>query len=338
MTWTDKAARSTAGAPWEGGLPVVDAAAAVDDGVRNLVLETVAERGAALVRGLALRGTADFATHARALLGEPVEEREAFAARTPLPGGAYSATHWPADQEMCVHHELSHTLRYPRLLAFGCTVPAAEGGATVLADGDLVLRNLPAELVERFERVGWILERRYAEGTGVPWEQAFGTDSAAEVEKYCRANAVQYRWGEGGDLRTRQRRPAVVRHPLTGARYWFNQAVFFSRWTLDPDIREYLLAVYGEDGLPFDTRWGDGEPITADVVEAVHAAHRSASTRHRWGTGDLIVIDNLRVGHGREPFTGRREVLAMMGSPVEFGEGLTRPEAAALLEPPAEWP
>jgi alpha-ketoglutarate-dependent taurine dioxygenase len=31
-----------------------------------------------------------------------------------------------------------------------------------------------------------------------------------------------------------------------------------------------------------------------------------------WNTGDLLVIDNVLVGHGRRPFTGSRRVLVAM--------------------------
>ena len=37
-----------------------------------------------------------------------------------------------------------------------------------------------------------------------------------------------------------------MRHPLTGQRCWFNQIAFLNEWTIDPEVREYLVDVYGE--------------------------------------------------------------------------------------------
>src|SRR5205823_9337700 len=81
---------------------------------------------------------------------------------------------------------------------------------------------------------------------GASVEEAFGTADRGEVESYCRANATEFEWQPDGTLRTWQRRSAVVRHPVTGQRCWFNQIAFLNERTIDPEVREYLVDVYGE--------------------------------------------------------------------------------------------
>src|SRR6266566_2950193 len=66
---------------------------------------------------------------------------------------------------------------------------------------------------------------------------------------------------------------AVVRHPVTGRRCWFNQIAFLNEWTLAPEVREYLVDVYGPDGQPFNTRFGDGDPIGEDVVQLLNQVY-----------------------------------------------------------------
>jgi alpha-ketoglutarate-dependent taurine dioxygenase len=61
-----------------------------------------------------------------------------------------------------MHHELSYRLESPGLLLFACLSPAASGVDTALADATAVLEALPADLVQRFEREGWILDRANA--------------------------------------------------------------------------------------------------------------------------------------------------------------------------------
>jgi alpha-ketoglutarate-dependent taurine dioxygenase len=287
-------------------------AAAHRDELRALVTE----HGALLVRGLGLRDAGAAAAVALRLADVLVPEREAFAPRTPVAEGLYSATPWPAPQQMCMHHELSYLREIPGLLAFACLTAPATGGATPVADAAAVLDVLPPALVERFAREGWQLVRSYNGEIGATVAQAFGTDDREGVEAYCRTHGIETAWQPDGTLHTRQRRPAVVRHPVSGRRCWVNQVAFLSEWTLEPEVREFLLDVYGADGLPFTTRYGDGEPLGADVVAEVNAAYDAVTVREPWQDGDLLLVDNIRTAHAREPFTGPREVVVALADPV----------------------
>jgi alpha-ketoglutarate-dependent taurine dioxygenase len=286
---------------------------------RDAVRAFVAEHGALLVRGLGLRDAAQAEAVFRPL-GTLMREREAFAPRRRYAEGVYSASKWPPNQAMCAHHELSYALQAPSLMLFACLVAPSAGGATPLADGPAVLDTLPAELVERFEREGWLLIRNYNDEIGTSIADAFGTDDRGAVETYCRANAIEFEWREGGVLRTRQRRSAVVPHPLSGRRCWFNQVAFLNAWTMAPELREYLVEMYGEDGLPFNTRFGNGDPIGADVVQAINEAYEANTVREGWQAGDLLLVDNLRTAHGREPFEGPREIVVAMADAVRVSD------------------
>jgi alpha-ketoglutarate-dependent taurine dioxygenase len=125
-----------------------------------------------------------------------------------------------------------------------------------------------------------------------------------------------------GGLRTRQRRTAVVPHPATGKRCCFNHVAFLSRWTLDPDVRDYLVEVYGDDALPFDTRFGNGNPIGEDVVALLNDVYEAHTFREPWQPGDLLLVDNIRTAHSREPYTGPREVLVGMADAVRLAGGV----------------
>jgi len=188
-----------------------------------------------------------------------------------------------------------------------------------------VLGDLPPELVDRFVRHGWELRRVHNEVVGLPWTVAFGTEDAAAVARYCRDNDIECRWADGG-LRTIRTRPAVARHPMTGERVWFNQVAFLNGWTMEPAVREYLTFEFGPDGLPFDTRYGDGEPLdksTVDLINDVYAAH---TIREPWQAGDLLLVDNLRMAHSREPYQGQREILVGLGQPLRrLGERILTP-------------
>src|SRR5262245_55636217 len=191
------------------------------------LLAVVAEHGFARVRGLGIRSVAEAEAVFRQL-GDLMDEVEAFAPRRRYAQGVYSATTWPANQPMCVHHELSYALEVPSLMLFACLTPPSAGGATPVADGLPVLGALPAELVERCEREGWLLVRNYNDEIGASVADGFGTEDRGAVERYCNANDIRFEWQSDGGLRTWQRRSAVVRHPGTGKRCWFNQIAFLN--------------------------------------------------------------------------------------------------------------
>jgi len=286
---------------------------------RDALRAAVVEHGSLLVRGLRLRDIAETEAVFRRL-GSLMTEKEPFAARRSYSNGVYSSSKWPPNQPMCMHHELSYVLEFPSVMLFACLIRPTEGGATPVADSRALLDGLPTELIERFEREGWLLIRNYNNDIGASVAEAFGADDRRAVESYCRANAIQFEWQHDGALRTWQRRSAVVHHPRTGQRCWFNQIAFLNEWTIDPEIREYLVDTYGEDGLPFNTRFGNGDPIGADVVQLINEIYGANTAREQWQSGDLMLVDNIRTAHARESFEGPREVLVAMADAVHLAD------------------
>ncbi|MGW5868688.1 TauD/TfdA family dioxygenase [Streptomyces sp. NPDC055239] len=280
----------------------------------------VAAHGSVLVRGLGLAEPDAVTGVFRRLAHTLMPDREPFAPRRRYTEGVYSSTKWPPNQQMCMHHEMSYALEFPGMLLFACLEAPASGGATGVADGAAVLDALPAELTERFEKEGWILARSYQDEIGASAAEAFGTDDRDAVSRYCRDHAIDFEWRSDGSLRTRQLRSAVIHHPVGGRRLWFNQIAFLSEWTMDAEVREYLTDVYGPDGLPFTTRFGNGDPIGEDVVRAINEVYDAHTLREPWRSGDLLLVDNLRTAHSREPFDGPREVLAGLADPVRIAD------------------
>jgi alpha-ketoglutarate-dependent taurine dioxygenase len=287
---------------------------------REALRTAVTEHGAVVVRGLGLRDAAEVGAVFRGLATGLMTEREAFASRRTYADGVYSSSKWPQNQPMCMHHELSYALEFPGLMLFACLEAPTRGGATAVADAPTVLRALPGELVRRFEREGWLLVRTYNEEIGASVADAFGTEDRRAVERYCAANAIEFEWQPDGGLRTWQRRSAVVTHPVTGQRCWFNQVAFLNEWTIAPEIREYLVDVYGPDGLPFTTRFGNGDPIGEDVVQLLTTLYEESTVREPWQAGDLMLVDNIRTAHSREAFEGPRQVLVAMADAVRLAD------------------
>ncbi|SAL02052.1 taurine catabolism dioxygenase TauD/TfdA [Caballeronia pedi] len=233
--------------------------------------------------------------------------------RSKIGKGVFSSTEYPADQWIDQHNEQSYTRRWPASIFFYCEIAAEENGATPVADSRVVLERLDPALRRRFAERRVMYVRNYGNGLDVPWEQVFGTDDRAEVERYCRANDIAYEWLDDGEaLRTRQVCQSEWRHPLTGETVWFNQAHLFHVSNLPADVREALLDVVDEDRLPRNTYFGDGTPIDTAMLDEIRAVYRDTMLAFPWQPGDLLALDNVLMSHGRAPFKGKRRVLVAM--------------------------
>ena len=192
-----------------------------------------------------------------------------------------------------------------------CLQEPETGGRTGVADGRAVLARLPRMLLERARRHGWTLVRRYAEGlVGMLWQQAFPAMGSTDVARYAAAEGIELTW-EGDRLVTRRHRPAVRPAGPDGCLAWSNLLAFCSEWTMDPAVREFLVATVGRTGLPFETTLGDGSPFTADDVEAVNRAYDEVAVHVSWRAGDVLLLDNVRTAHSTEAFTGERRMAVL---------------------------
>jgi hypothetical protein len=267
--------------------------------------------GALLIRGAGITAAAELAELAAQLGLAAVDQPEPFTLRRDLGHGVWSGSTWPSTSPMCMHHELGWQRRPPDYFLIACLRPAASGGRTGVADGRALLALLPDRLVRRAERHGWRLVRRYASGLiGMPWQQAFPGMDRAAVDAYAAAEGIELEW-EPERLLTRRHRPAVRPTGTGGVPAWSNLLAFCSEWTMDPAVREFLIATGGRSGLPFETAFGDGAALSAADVATIHSAYDQATARVTWRAGDVLLLDNLRTAHSMEPFTGDREMAVL---------------------------
>ena len=129
------------------------------------------------------------------------------------------------------------------------------------------------------------------------------------VESQARAQGSNITWDPSGDLYVWQNRPACIYHPKTGIKTWFCQVV-----TSNASYYRMLptMAEVPDDKLPTDTYYGDGSPIEPAVLQHVAASKWSCAVGFKWKKGDLLVLDNLAVMHGRVGFKGDRQLLVYM--------------------------
>ena len=198
-------------------------------------------------------------------------------------------------------------------ILFYCERPAQQGGETPIADCRKVLTRIGPRIVERFLDKKWMYVRNFGDGFGLPWQSVFQTSDKRVVEEHCRRNGIEAEWKEGDRLRLRTILPAMTRHPVTGEMVWFNHATFFHVSTLEERVRESLTSEFRHEDLPTNTYYGDGSAIEETVLDQLRAAYNENRVAFSWREGDVLLLDNMLVAHGRNPYVGARKILVAMG-------------------------
>jgi alpha-ketoglutarate-dependent taurine dioxygenase len=282
---------------------------------REHVEDALARHGAILFRGFGVNSAEEFERFIGAVSTELMEYRERTSPRSQVSGKIYTSTDYPASQSIFPHNEHSYSRTFPMKIFFFCQTAAREGGETPIGDCRKVFRRLDPDITRRFAEKKWMYVRNFGDGFGLPWQVVFQTSDKSEVEAYCRKAEITCEWKDDDRLRTKQVRPAVARHPQTGEMVWFNHAAFFHVTTLDPALREGLLAEFDEEDLPNNTFYGDGTPIEPEVLERIRAAYLEEMVAFPWRRGDILMLNNMLTAHARRPFAGQRKVLVGMSDP-----------------------
>ena len=264
---------------------------------RPFILDALYAHGALLFRGFDARTPVDFEKIAGSIV------TDLFGDYGDLPhedmtNKIYHSTPYPADKAILFHNESSHLPRWPVKQFFFCVQPSVTGGETPLLDCREIYRVLDKDLLAKFEEKGLMYVRNFCEDIDVPWHEFFKTKDKKEV---------------GRTLRIKQRGHAVVKHPRTHEKLFFNQVQLHHPYCLDPATRKSLVALFKEEGLPRNVYYGDGSKIedaTMAELDRVFWKHCKAAP---WQVGDLIMLDNMIISHARKPFTGARKIVVAMG-------------------------
>ena len=229
----------------------------------------------------------------------------------------YTATEYPPTETIPLHHELSYTAQAPRYLALYCQRPAETGGETPLLDGGEFLEIAPRKLLQPFLEHGLIYHKCMPEqaGLGKTWVDHFETTDRAQVEYVLQQNNAVSHWHADGALSIKIHRPAVHVHPSTNRPVWFAQPTLWHLSRLG--VRgQFLRARLPSDRLPVHVTYGDGTEIPTDTLVQLQRHMQRQSQIVHWQAGDLLLLDNWWIAHGRTPFTGERSHWAAMGCPA----------------------
>ncbi len=325
--------------PAPGSDTSADALAKLVASRRGELEKKLTEVGAILLRGFDVHDAAAFEKVARAFDPHLKNEYLGTSPRNALTDYVFSASELPPHYPIPQHCEMSFVKEPPRRLFFCCLEPnTGAGGETPLADFRAVWRDLAPAVRERFAERGITNVRNYAGPQGGSrfdlwklkrWDEMFNTRDRAEAERLAAKNGFDATWTAGGGLRLTNTQPAVRKHPLTGEPVWFNHAQVFHLSAVPDEYRRIArrqgklryaaLARVAEAAVALKARspiedqamhctYGDGSPIPDADMDQVRDAIWKNMVFFKWRPGDVLIIDNDSVSHGRMPYVGPRTV------------------------------
>jgi alpha-ketoglutarate-dependent taurine dioxygenase len=283
---------------------------------RHFIETNLLKYGGILFRNFNVKSVAEFEHSIEAISGEMMEYTYRSTPRTHLSGKIYTSTEYPAERSIPLHNEMAYCQNWPMKIWFFCLQSARQGGETPIVDSRKVLSSLDPEIVERFRQKKVMYVRNYQDGLDLSWQNVFQTNNKLEVEEYCHNAGIEFEWHDNDRLKTCQVCQAVATHPQTGESVWFNQAHLFHVSNLEPKIRNLFLTNFNEEDLPRNAYYGDGSPIEASVIEEIERAYQQQVIIFPWNSGDILMLDNMLVAHGRMPFVGSRKVVVGMAEPL----------------------
>lgn len=281
---------------------------------RLRLLEQLEVHGVILFRGFPLGGDEDFDAALRRFELEnfPYEGSLSNAIRRHRTERVFTANEAPPDVEIYLHHELAQTPVYPTRLFFFCEAAPESGGATPVCRSDRLLARLRErvpEFVARCERLGvryinfMPADEDMESGQGRGWCATLGAKNRAEAEERLKSLGYGWSWFDGGVLRACSPALPAVRTLPGGKSVFFNQLI--AAWRGWSDSRNEAAR---------SICFGDHSEIPDDDMRAAAEIAEELTVDLAWQAGDMALVDNMQVMHGRRPYSGHRRVLASLAA------------------------
>lgn len=284
-------------------------------GVKPILDELIIRYGGIVLRGFPTKETPDFAAFIDLF---PAFEQGYAGGRAPravVSGRVMEATRLDASVRLVLHSEMAYLGVYPKRIAFFARLAATKGGETTVADARALTDRMDPMLAEKISRHGARMVRNFgpkSDGLDASydhldkrgWNQSFYTDDPAEVERICAERDMKPVWNADGGLTVFNELQPFVVHPATGKR------LFRSNLHVRPQVSDIAIDIELKktQKYPSGPSLGNGECLTEAEVTHLNEICDAVTYAWPWRNGDVMVLDNLQVWHGRNPYEGPRDV------------------------------
>jgi hypothetical protein len=274
----------------------------------DFVQTNLLKYGALLLRDYSVNSASEFYQVSSILIPELKIYRIGYTDHKAPDSQIHSTVSIPSSKRLLWHNEDSFNhYRWPMRVMFYCHKPADQGGETPLVDCRKLSRLIDPKINQRFLDKGIMFVKNYWPKFGMSYDRDFGTSDKNLVMEYCRRYDMDFEWGDDDHLRTRCVRRVIDSHPRTGEKIWFNQAQLWHSYCVDAEILSLWSSIFKEDDYPYNCYYGDGARIEDSIMNEICEAAKMSEVRFPWQRGDILIIENMLIAHGRSSFVGVRE-------------------------------
>ncbi|KAH9307357.1 hypothetical protein KI387_035268 [Taxus chinensis] len=265
--------------------------------------DEVMKNNALIFRGFAVRSAADFKAVVEAF-GWEEQQYIGFAPRTEIVNRVYTANESPLHQQIDFHHEMAVMKVWPSKLFFFCETAPPEGGQSAIVLSHLIpplMEEVLPEFVKKVKDMGLLFKITTPSQPSnslisKTWKTILGTNDPEEAKKRaadmmgckhfeCHADGTaDFTFGLVKTIRTFEK---------GGREVWFN-----------------TIAGFGEENKNQSITLGDGSAIPVEAVKAFKQIMDEQCVDLKLEDGDVLLLNNLSVQHGRRPSKPPRRVLA----------------------------
>lgn len=184
-----------------------------------------------------------------------------------------------------LHGEMFYSGNRPAALFFHCVRPAEQKGQTTLCDGVKLWQALPPEIRRMFQDQPLIYRRRYDRDA---WVRVYQTEDPDTLARICAESGTGLEMLTNGGIETTFSAPAYVDGPA--GRAFVNSLLV---WL----TREHRGGK--TDSL---VRFADGSEFPRHVIRRIYRTAKDLTEDIDWLAGDVAIVDNQRVMHGRRAY------------------------------------
>jgi alpha-ketoglutarate-dependent taurine dioxygenase len=270
---------------------------------KDQLLEKLTKHGALLFRGFDFNNIDVLEKTVHTILGELVNYIDRNSMRSAIKGNIFTASDAKGELNIPLHCESSFTNNWPSRIFFFCHKPSEIGGEMPLANVNRVFSRLSPDITNVFLRKKVMYIRNFVDEN--IWKYVFQVNSKDELDTFSKQNNIKIEWLNEKKFRATQVRPAILKHPVTKENIWFNQVEnFYTK----KRVIDRLNPFYSGKKLWRSSYFGDGADIPAAVIEKIRDAYDKETLLLKWEKNDLLILDNMKIAHGRRPFQGEREI------------------------------
>lgn len=268
------------------------------------VIALLKERGALLFRGFDLNKD-KFVQYTELLTPDFIDYSGGAYARDSIDGNSTVLSVTGNRQFFAVplHGEMFYTRFKPTILWFYCVAPPLSGGETTVCDGIALFNHLSPATRQLFQAQQINYIRHYESEA---WQGIYQSDDPARVAEICAERNTDFTHHPANNAISTEYRCSAITTPL-----YSDQPAFVNN----------ILPVLVQESNGHThslVRFADGSKIPDEVIAEINEVGDTLTLPVAWQAGDLVMVDNSRLMHGRFAFSDTQRELNMRMSSTIF--------------------